>query len=101
MVEIASYVFDVMYRKLVAARTAYLATLNKRMKRVNKTRMADEYSRRWAIGVNQAIEKLVPMTELPTIVEDYMMAHHPVVVTKEVKERRAKGKRGFIAATWG
>tara|TARA_B100000700_G_scaffold42239_1_gene43243 strand:+ start:1542 stop:2243 length:702 start_codon:yes stop_codon:yes gene_type:complete len=55
--EVAGYAFEVLGRQLTRDRNAYLATLNKRLKRATKVRRGDLYAQAW---VNAVARQVVP-----------------------------------------
>lgn len=55
--EVAGYAFEVLGRQLKRDRNAYLATLNKRIKRATKVRRGDLYAQAW---VNAVASQVVP-----------------------------------------
>lgn len=58
--EIAGYAFEVLGRQLKRDRNAYLATLNKRLKRATKVRRGDLYAQGWVRAVSSQV---VPHTQ--------------------------------------
>ncbi|WP_418114590.1 DUF2786 domain-containing protein [Vibrio scophthalmi] len=57
--EVAGYAFTVLERQLTIARREYLSSLNKRMKRANKTARADQFCEGWIIGVKEKVQAFV------------------------------------------
>jgi len=57
--EVSAYAFEVLGRHLKRDRTAFIKTLNKRLKRTTKTRRADLYCKGWVTAVS---EQVVPQT---------------------------------------
>ncbi|MCE7520345.1 DUF2786 domain-containing protein [Halomonas titanicae] len=53
--EVAGYAFEVLGRQLKRDRTAYLATLNKRLKRATKVRRGDLYASAWVDEVSRQV----------------------------------------------
>lgn len=97
--EVACYAFDVLARKLTAARKDYIARLDKRAKNKSKTARADAYCIGWVYGIGEKVLPLIPKQELPPAVVEYMD-------TKELKEGKArgqnpKGQRANLAAIEG
>lgn len=70
--EIAAYSYDVLHRKLIAARRDYLAGVSRRFKAANRTRKANAFALGWALGVSRAARSLMAVYEVPGIVEQYM-----------------------------
>lgn len=56
--KLAAYSFDVIYRQLLRSRAEYIKTLHHRLKRINKTRRADEFCRGW---VHEACDRMAEM----------------------------------------
>lgn len=53
--EIAGYAFEVLGRQLKRDRNAYLASLNKRLKRASKVRRGDLYAQGWVRAVSRQV----------------------------------------------
>lgn len=53
--EIAGYAFEVLGRQLKRDRNAYLASLNKRLKRATKVRRGDMYAQGWVRAVSRQV----------------------------------------------
>lgn len=70
-VEIASYCFSVLSKKLEYSRKEFVANLNPRTKKANKTKRGDEFALGWAYGVNSSVKKLVPENSIPAVVKTY------------------------------
>lgn len=88
--EIAGYAWDVLRRKLEQARKQFLKGVSKRFKRSNRTARADQYCCGWVLGVEQACQKLVPATELPAIIEQYLEAKLDLKSSEVRKPRKPK-----------
>lgn len=69
---VASYVFEVMNKKLLSARKNYTETSLKRFKKVNKTKHADMYCQGWVSGVIKPILRLAYSYEVSEAVTKYM-----------------------------
>ncbi|MBZ9574394.1 DUF2786 domain-containing protein [Modicisalibacter sp. MOD 31.J] len=67
--EVAGYAFEVLGRQLNRDRNAYLATLNKRIKRTTKIRRGDLYAQAWVETVAQQVT-----THQRTEAEDQIIA---------------------------
>jgi hypothetical protein len=96
--EIAGYAWDVLRRKMEQARKEFLGGVSKRFKRSNRIARADQYCIGWVVGVRRACEKLVPATELPAIIEQYLSAKRDLV-EKEARPAR-KPNTNSAAAEW-
>ena len=69
--EIASYCFDVLYRRLQAARKAFLNTQNKRLKRSTLIARGDSFCEGWVTGVNQNVRRFAMTPEEKQKLESY------------------------------
>ena len=69
--EIASYCFDVLYRRLQAARKAFLDTQNKRLKRSTLIARGDSFCEGWVTGVNQNVRRFAMTPEEKQKLENY------------------------------
>nr|DAD66006.1 MAG TPA: Protein of unknown function DUF2786 [Myoviridae sp. ctKHS5] len=69
--EIASYCFDVLYRRLQAARKAFLNTQNKRLKRSTLIARGDSFCEGWVTGVNQNVRRFAMTPEEKQKLENY------------------------------
>lgn len=102
--DIAGYVFSVLERQLTKARKEFIESLNSRMKKINKTKRADQFCEGWCIGVYQKIEQFA-LSEKEQ--EDLLAFKNRVSDLEKCESRVAKGSgrlmddaraRGFIAA---
>ncbi|NVF15975.1 DUF2786 domain-containing protein [Vreelandella maris] len=69
--EVAGYAFEVLCRQLKRDRTAYLATLNKRLKRTTKVRRGDLYAQAWINAVAKQVTRQQRTEAETAIVEAY------------------------------
>ncbi|HDU8195779.1 DUF2786 domain-containing protein [Acinetobacter baumannii] len=69
--EIASYAFEVLYRKLKKNRAEYIDEYLWRYKRANKTKLADAYCTGWVSNVYSKVKNLNPNLEIKEQVEAY------------------------------
>lgn len=69
--EVAGYAFEVLGRQLKRDRTAYLATLNKRLKRRTKVRRGDLYAQAWINAVAKQVARHQRTEAENAIVEAY------------------------------
>ncbi|MGP5324959.1 DUF7168 domain-containing protein [Vreelandella titanicae] len=69
--EVAGYAFEVLGRQLKRDRTAYLATLNKRLKRTTKVRRGDLYAQAWLDAVAKQVTRQQRTEAENAIVEAY------------------------------
>lgn len=99
-VELATYCYEVLAKKLTKARSGFVADLSKRMKKSNKTKQADIYTQSWVKGVTNKIELLVPKQQVPKVVQQYMQRKQ--LQDAEVKKSTRKKKitqahlRGYV-----
>ncbi|MFB2709805.1 DUF2786 domain-containing protein [Aeromonas veronii] len=103
-VEIAGYVYTVLARQLKAARSEYIATLNKRIKTSTKTARADLFCEGWCYGVWEKVTALVPTEQETKLVAQYMEKNHPNLATGKTREAKATVRdqsasfHGWVAA---
>lgn len=69
--EVAGYAFEVLGRQLKRDRTAFLATLNKRLKRTTKVRRGDLYAQAWLNAVAKQVIRQQRTEAENAIVEAY------------------------------
>ncbi|WP_085919070.1 DUF2786 domain-containing protein [Halomonas sp. CSM-2] len=69
--EVAGYAFEVLARQLKRHRTAYLATLNKRLKRTTKVRRGDLYAQAWINAVAKQVTRQQRTEAETSIVKAY------------------------------
>ncbi|UDM07836.1 DUF2786 domain-containing protein [Halomonas sp. NyZ770] len=69
--EVAGYAFEVLGRQLKRDRTAFLATLNKRLKRTTKVRRGDLYAQSWINAVATQVTRHQRTDAENAIVEAY------------------------------
>lgn len=69
--EIASYCFDVLYRKLQTARKEFLAKQNKNLKRRTLIARGDSFCEGWVVGVNDNVKRFAMTPEEKQKLDDY------------------------------
>lgn len=69
--DVAGYAFDVLGRRLRSDRSAYLASLNKRLKRATKVRRGDLYAQAWVEAVARTVTPQRRTTAENAIIEAY------------------------------
>ena len=69
--EIASYCFDVLYRKLQAARKEFLTKQNKNLKRRTLIARGDSFCEGWVVGVNDNVKRFAMTSEEKQKLDDY------------------------------
>ncbi|UJZ95028.1 DUF2786 domain-containing protein [Photobacterium damselae subsp. damselae] len=87
--EVASYVYDVLERKLSAARKEYIAGLSNRMKRATKTARADSFCEGWVWAVSSKITAFALTDEEKEQVSEYKISQFKTA-TEKAKPRQAK-----------
>ncbi|MGR5240236.1 DUF2786 domain-containing protein [Photobacterium damselae] len=87
--EVASYVYDVLERKLAAARKEYIAGLSNRMKRATKTARADSFCEGWVWAVSSKITAFALTDEEKDQVAEYQKSQIKMA-TKKAEPRKAK-----------
>lgn len=70
-VRIASYSFEVLQRQLVNDRSRFLANMNKRAKRLTKTRRADAYAMAWVAGAYEHIVAIKKTDDMVAAIEHF------------------------------
>lgn len=101
--EIAAYCYDVLYRQLVKDRKAFMSTLSKRYKKVNKTRKADLFAEHWAVGVYMKITNFALNEKQEQLIDQYLEQRGSKLTTSEVRQHKAKREdddamhKGYIA----
>lgn len=103
MAEVATYAFDVLLSKLNKARRGFIELYlsHKRMSRARKTGLADQYARGWVIGVENALDKLVPKKEVPQVVKEYMEQMYNDVPLSKTKNKGINNSQGLECAQIG
>lgn len=94
--EIASYCFDVLYRRLQIARKAFLDTQNKRLKRSTLIARGDSFCEGWVVGVNQNVEQFAMTPE-----EKQKMENYQAEIFKEQKLGEAKVRESGNTKDYG
>ncbi|MGR6773627.1 DUF2786 domain-containing protein [Pectobacterium brasiliense] len=90
--QIAAYGFDVLSVQLVRARSEFIASQNKRIKRSTKTNRADQFCAGWVSGARNAISQFAIEPE-----EQQLMSLYYKQISErfsELKSREAKSCRG-------
>ncbi|MBA5204776.1 DUF2786 domain-containing protein [Pectobacterium versatile] len=90
--QIAAYGFDVLSVQLVKARSEFIASQNKRIKRTTKTNRADQFCAGWVSGARNAISRFAVEPD-----EQQLMSLYYKQISEgfsELKSREAKSCRG-------
>ncbi|MCV9879226.1 DUF2786 domain-containing protein [Brenneria izbisi] len=90
--QIAAYGFDVLSVQLVKARSEFIASQNKRIKRSTKTNRADQFCAGWVSGARNAISRFAVEPE-----EQQLMLLYYKQISEEfskLESREAKSCRG-------
>ncbi|WP_028314687.1 DUF2786 domain-containing protein [Desulfatibacillum aliphaticivorans] len=85
--EIAAYTFDVLRRRLVAGRKAYMASLPKRLKRATKTKRADLWSEMWVLAAFKNLPKPPLTEEEDRLITAYMDQKYPALVDSKPRKK--------------
>ena len=96
-VEIASYAFEVLLRKLIAARKAFYNQI--RRGRSERIAIANSYAEGWAHGVREKVSKLIPHKETKSAVREYFETDYKDL--KEGKTRNSLDEKFMDAASIG
>lgn len=91
-VEIATYAYEVVFRQLNRDRNAYLKSLNKRMKKKNKTTRADAFSKGWVAMVNQKVHDFANPPGTKELIEQFKSANYPALRSALVKSSKIKAR---------
>ncbi|WKD29564.1 DUF2786 domain-containing protein [Halomonas sp. KG2] len=90
--EVAGYAFEVLGRQLKRDRTAFLATLNKRLKRNTKVRRGDLYAQAWINAVAKQVTRHQLTEAENAIVEAYKAKRWNDLETMKTRDN-TKGMR--------
>ncbi|OOF46918.1 hypothetical protein BKK52_10430 [Rodentibacter trehalosifermentans] len=96
--EVASYCFDVLYRKLQTARKAFLDTQSKRLKRSTLISRGDRFCEGWVVGVNQNVKQFAMTPEEKQKVDHYKTSIFENEKWSELKVRSAGDTRDYGAS---
>lgn len=88
--ELAAYCFDVVYRQLKSARTAYTKSLNNNCKRSTKVKRADTFCMGWVISVHAAVRAFSMSDEQTQLVAMYIQSNFGKTTDEPGKERKVK-----------
>ena len=91
--EIATYAFDVMYRKLKADRAEFIKTHLKRYKTSNKTKLADAYCEGWVSNVYSKVKNLNPNLEVKEKINAYKATSSERGFSDKVYEPKQRFKK--------
>lgn len=97
-VEIGSYCYTVLGRKLVKARAEYLKSLNKRLKKATKINRVNLFAIGWVGGVMAQVEKLVPTEQEQALIKVFNERKFGELGTSKV--RNAGGTARDKNAKW-
>ncbi|QYM95030.1 DUF2786 domain-containing protein [Dickeya ananatis] len=98
--QIAAYGFDVLTRQLRGARTDYIASLRKSIKRSTKINRADQFCEGWISGAWKAISAFSVNEREKTLMESYRKIKLEGDGFSTLKSREAKKCRGDEDARW-
>lgn len=93
--EIATYCFDVLYRRLQVARKAFLDTQNKRLKRSTLIARGDSFCEGWVVGVNQNVKQFAMTEEEKRKMESYEAAVFKEEKWSETRVREAGNTKDY------
>lgn len=86
--EIAAYAFEVLGRQLRRDRTAFLSTLNKRLKRTTRMRRGDLYAEGWLAAVSKQVTTTERSPEQDKAIEAYQSRFHGELDKVKSKARK-------------
>lgn len=96
--EIASYCFDVLYRRLQTARKAFLDTQSKRLKRSTLISRGDRFCEGWVVGVNQNVKQFAMTPEEKLKMDHYKTSMFEDEKWSDTKVRSAGDTRDYGAS---
>lgn len=96
--EVASYCFDVLYRRLQAARKAFLGTQSKHLKRSTLIARGDKFCEGWVVGVYQNIKDFAMTPEEKQKMEHYKASALEADKWSEAKVRSSDGAKDYGAS---
>lgn len=99
--EIAAYAFEVLQKQLVRGRTKFMKSLSRRIKRRNKTSMADNWAEGWVIGVSRKVKQLVVTTEERGLIEKWIEENYNAIEPSQGRKADRCGRRGVEALMQG
>ncbi len=88
--EIASYAFAVLFRKLKAARAAYITSELRRCKPARKRARADLYCEGWATAAYRKVEQLMPEPAEDAALGRWLEIQYPGLVSVTARQSNAK-----------
>ncbi len=92
--QIAAYGFDVLSRQLVKARTEFIASQRKSIKRSTKTNRADQFCEGWVNGAYQVIESFIIRESEKTLMTAFYERLKSNAGLSSIEARAAKSCRG-------
>lgn len=90
--EIAAYAFVALYRRLKAARAAYIKAELRRCKLARKRVRADAFCEGWAAAVRRTIAHLAPLSTDSTAIQAYIAKNYPSLTEVEGRDASLAGK---------
>jgi len=87
--EVAAYSFEVLLRQALKARSGFIATTLKRIKKTNKTRRADLFSESWVRAACANLAAPTPPEFAKAAIEAHMQLNHPGLGNLDVVDRNA------------
>ena len=86
---IAAYAYDVLLRQLRRDRSAFMRTLNKRLKRATKIRRGDAFAEAWVAGAKQNVAPLATNAdEAHALHQRYLEKHYGHLDTLTVRDHK-------------
>ncbi len=92
--DVATYAYEVLERQLIKARTEFMGTLNKRIKRTTKTSRADLFCEGWVSSVKMKVKAFALSDEESQQLATYMRATHPDLKQSDTRQASTKNARG-------
>lgn len=91
-VEIGSYCYMVLGRKLVKARSEFLKSLNKRLKKTSKIARVNLFAIGWIQGVMAQVEKLVPNEKEQALIKQFQEREFGELTTTKTRHAKATAR---------
>lgn len=91
-VEIGSYCYMVLGRKLVKARAEYLKSINKRLKKISKIARVNLFAIGWIQGVMAQVEKLVPTEKEQALIKQFQERELGELTTAKTRHSKATAR---------
>ncbi|CAM4173600.1 DUF7168 domain-containing protein [Pseudoalteromonas byunsanensis] len=92
--ELAAYCWDVLWPKMIAERSAYVATQSNRCKRSTKMARGDRFAEGWVNGIYAQVTEFARTDAEQHLVDAYYSKHYPNLSTAKSMTRGKKANTG-------